>query len=56
MYSYSGKLWHILYKLHFLLLFLKGKEKQPKPCYTELLTVPAMQTCTEFFFNEMKTK
>lgn len=57
MYSYLSKLQHILYKLYFLLLFLKEKKKQlKKPCYTGLLTVPATQTCTDFFFNEMKTK
>lgn len=58
MYSYMSKLWHILYKLHFLLLFLKGKKKQLKPCYTELLTVPAIQKKHRFFkkkkWNENK--
>lgn len=39
MYLYMSKLWYILYKLYFLLLFLKGKKKQLKFCYIEFLIV-----------------
>lgn len=53
----SHKLWYIIYKLPFLLLFLKGKEKIAKV----LLPWVFHSTCSAnmhrfFFLNKLKTK